>query len=83
MQIVQDAQAALRDFSRLLGMFGGQTIEARDEFVDAWIVFHGAGAERIHAEVNGVIPGGKAREMADDFDFADFGEAFDRSAREF
>ena len=58
-------------------MFGGEAVEARDEFVYARIVFHGAGAERIHAEIDGVIPGGEAREVADDFDFADFGEAFD------
>ena len=64
-------------------MLGGEAVEARDEFVDARVVFHGAGAERIHAEVNRVIPGGEAREVADHFDFADFGEAFDCVAREF
>ena len=34
----------------------------------------------IHAEVDGVVPGGEAREVADDFDLADFGEAFDAFA---
>ena len=61
-------------------MFGGNAIEPRDEFVDAWVVFHGAGAERIHAEVDGVVPGGESGEVADDFDLADFGEAFDAFA---
>ena len=79
--IAQNLQAALRKFDRLVGMFGGDAVEARDEFIYARIVFHGAGAERIHAQINGVIPGGKAREVADHFDFADFGEAFDFGAQ--
>ena len=82
LQIVKDAQAALRKFDRLIGMLGAEAVEARYEFVYARIVFHGAGAERIHAQINRVIPGGEAREVANDFDFADFGEAFDFAARE-
>ena len=82
LQIVKDAQAALGDFAGLFGMFGGEAFEARDEFVDARVVFHGAGAERVHAQIDRVIPGGKAGEVADHFDFADFGEAFDGIARE-
>ena len=58
-------------------MLRGDAVEARDEFIDARVVLHGAGAERIHAQIDGVVPGGKAREVADDFDFADFGETFD------
>ena len=83
LQIPKDAQAALRYFRGLLRMFARKTIEPRDEFVHAWIVFHCAGAERIHAEVDRVIPCGKAREMTDHFDFADFRKPFDRVAREF
>src|SRR5579872_5634704 len=62
-------------------MFGSEAIEARDEFIYARIVFHGAGAERIHAEVDGVIPRGEAREVANHFDFADFWESLDAAAR--
>jgi hypothetical protein len=53
-------------------MLGGQAIEAGDKFVYARIIFHGAGAERVHAQIYGVIPGGKAREVTQDFDFAYF-----------
>ncbi len=63
-------------------MLGGQAFEPRDELVDARIVFHGAGAERVHAEIDRVIPCGKAGEVADHFDFADFGEAFNGIAAE-
>src|SRR5580704_3892676 len=63
-------------------MLRGEAFEPRDEFVHAWVVFHRAGAERVHAEVNGVVPGGKPREVPNYFDFADFGKAFDRVAGE-
>ena len=76
----QDFQAALRELLRLIRMFGGDAIEAGDKFVDTRIVFHGAGAKRIHAEIDGVVPSGEPREVADDFDLADFGEAFDTVA---
>src|ERR1700719_657259 len=56
-------------------MLRGDAVDARDEFVDARIVFHGAGAEGIHAEVDRVVPRREAREVANDFDFADFGES--------
>ena len=49
--------------------------------VDARIVFHGARAERIQAEIDGVVVRGEAREMADGFHFADFGEIGNFSAR--
>ncbi len=52
-----------------VGMRLGQSLDAGDEFIHARVVFHRAGAERIHAEVDGVVPGGEAREVADDFDF--------------
>ena len=64
-------------------MFVRQAIEPRDEFIHARVVFHGAGTERIHAEINRVIPCGEPREVADHFDLADFGKAFDCVAREF
>ena len=71
---LKNFEAALGKLLRLIGMLGGDAVEARDEFVDARVVFHGAGAQRIHAEIDGVIPGGEAREVAHHFDFADFGE---------
>jgi hypothetical protein len=62
-------------------MLGADAFEARNVLVDARIVFHGAGTQRVHAQINSVIPGGKPREVANDFDFADFGEALDIAAR--
>ena len=76
-QQLQNFQAALREFLRLVGMLGGDAVQARDEFVHARIVFHRAGAERIHAEIDRVVPRREPREVADHFDFADFGKSFD------
>ena len=76
-QQAQDFQAALREFLRLIGMLRRDSFEPRYEFIHARVVLHGAGAERIHAKIDGVIPGGKPREVAQHFDFAHFGEAFD------
>ncbi len=57
-------------------MFRSDAGKTSDEFVDARIVLHGTGTEWIHAQVDGVIPGGKTREVAEDFDFADFWKPF-------
>ena len=46
----------------------------------ARVVLHGAGAQRIHAVIDGVVPGGEAREVADGFHLADFGKAVDSGA---
>ncbi len=76
----QDFEAALRKLLRLVRMLGGDAVEPGDEFIDARVVLHGAGTERIHAEVDRVVPGGEAREVADDFDFADFRESLNALA---
>src|SRR4029077_11080989 len=76
----KDFQAALRKLLRLVGMLGGDAVKSRPEFVDPRVVLHGAGAEGIHAEVDRVVPGGEAREVANDFDFADFGESLNALA---
>ena len=80
LQSRQDLQAALRELLRLIRMLGGHAFQARDVFVDARIVFHGAGAQRIHAQVDGVVPGGEPREVADHLDLAHFGEALEIGA---
>ena len=61
-------------------MLGGDAVEARHEFVDARVVLHRAGTQRIHAEVDRVVPGRKPREVAQDFDLAHFGKACDAVA---
>ena len=68
---------ALRECFRLIGMRPREAFGARDQFVHARVVLHGARPQRIHAVVDGVVPGGEAREVADSFHFADFGEARD------
>ena len=72
----KDFQAALRKFLRLVRMFGCNSFEPRHKFVHARVVLHGAGTQRVHAKVNGVVPGRKPSEVADHFDFADFGKPF-------
>jgi len=34
-------------------------LEARYKFIHAWVVLHAAGAEWVHAVIDGVIPRGK------------------------
>ena len=51
----------------------GQPGNARHHFVHAGVVLHGAGAQRIHAEIDGVVPGAQASVVANDLEFADFG----------
>ena len=74
LQQVDDFEHALRERVGPVGMRLGQALDAGDELVDARVVLHGAGAERIHAEIDGVVPGGEAREVADDLDLAQLGE---------
>ena len=78
-----DFHAALRQRFGLVRMRPGQAFGARHHLVDPRVVLHGAGAQRIHAVIDGVVPGGKAREVADGLHLADFGEAFDFLAHVF
>ena len=77
---VLHAKGALRERFGLVGMRFGDAFETRYVLVDARVVFHGAGAKRIHAEVDRVIPRRKPREVANHFDFTDFGEIFHAAA---
>src|SRR5262249_3848597 len=63
-------------------MFRGDSFEPRYKFVDARVVLHGARAERIHAEVDRMVPRGETREVAEYFDFAHFWKAFNTFAAE-
>ena len=51
--------------------------DARDTFVETRIVFHRARAQRVHAEVDRIVPGRHANEVTNHVDFADFGHAFE------
>ena len=68
LQELHDAEATLRQRLRLIGVRVGDAIERRDRLVHARVVLHGATAQRIHAEVDGVVPGGEAGEVANDLD---------------
>ena len=68
-----DGEHALREGLGLVGVGFGDALEAGDELVDAAVVLHGAGAERVHAEVDGVVPGGHAGEVADELDLGELG----------
>jgi hypothetical protein len=49
----------------------GDAFEARDILVDARVVLHGAAAQRIHAQVDGIVPCREAGEVADDLDLGE------------
>ena len=80
-QHLQDAQRALRNALRLIGMRLGQPGQPRHHLVHARVVLHGARAQRIHAVVHGVVPRGQAGEVADDFDLAHLGHVAQVLAR--
>jgi len=73
----QNPQASLRKFLRLIGVLRCDSFEPRHKFIDARIVLHGAGTQRVHSQVNRVIPGGKTREVAEHLDLADFRKTLD------
>ena len=58
----------------------GQALDARHKLVHARVVFHRARPERVHAEVDRVVPGREAREVANDLDLAQLGEQPRRTA---
>ena len=72
-QRFQNVQRALRNFLRLVGMPVRDSFHPRHRFVHARVVLHRARAQRIHAEIDRIIPGGKPGEVANDFDLAHFG----------
>ncbi len=75
-----DFENALRQRLGPVGMRLGQPFDAGHKLVHARVVLHGARAQRIHAEIDGVVPCGEAREVANDFDLAQLGELAGRLA---
>ena len=69
-QRFQNVQRALRNLLRLVGMPVRDSLHTRHSFVHARVVLHRARAQGIHAEIDRVIPRGKPREVANDFDLA-------------
>ncbi len=52
----QNLEAALRELLWLIRMLRGNPLEPGNKFVHARVVLHRAGAQRIHPQVNGVVP---------------------------
>ncbi len=52
----------------------GEAFDAGDSLIDARVVLHGAGAQRIHAQIDGVVPCREPGEVADDLDLAQLGQ---------
>ena len=74
-KILEQSQIPLRQFIRQVGVSRTEPFEPRDPLVQLRIVLHRTRAERIHPEVDGVVPGRDPGEMANDVDFADFRQA--------
>ena len=75
LQLIDDLQCTLRVpfFSERMKI--GEARDARHALVQARIVFHRAGAERIHAEIDRVIPLRHANKVSNNVHFADFRQA--------
>ena len=57
LQQPHDFKRALGERFGLIGVRFSDSFEARDELVDTRVVFHRATAERVHAEIDGIVPG--------------------------
>ncbi len=79
---MQDSQASLGQGLRRVGMLGGQPQQPCDFFIDAGVVLHRAGTERVKSRVHAVVPGGEPRKVADDFQLGNFRKARDLLARQ-
>jgi hypothetical protein len=70
---LDDLQRSLRNLLGLIGMAVGNAFDPGHGFIHARIVFHGAGAERVHPEIDRIIPRRHPGEVADNFNLADLG----------
>ncbi len=69
LQVVHQLQGALGEAFRQQGMGAGESGNGRLAFVGLGVVFHGAGAQRVHAAVHAEIPLGKLGEVAHHIQF--------------
>ncbi len=72
---LDDIQGALGNLLGLVGMTVRNSLHPRYGLVHAGVVLHGARAQRIHAQVDGIVPGGKSGEVSDNLDLAHFRHA--------
>ncbi len=73
-KFLQQTQNPLNRFLILKGMQKGKAGQSRNLFVDFWVVFHGAGAERVEMCVNTVVELRKPNKMPDDGQLVNFGQ---------
>ncbi len=67
-QQLQHLQATLRKLLRLIRMLRRNSIQPRHKLIHPRVVFHRARTQRIHPQINRVIPGRKPREVPDHLD---------------
>ena len=77
LEFVNDFEGALRVALVSERMKICEPCDTRDAFVEARVVLHRARAQRVHAEIDRIVPGGHANEVPNDVHFADFGHAFE------
>jgi hypothetical protein len=77
LQLINHLKRALRVFFISQGMQICKAGDAGHAFIKTRVVFHRAGTQRVHAEIDRIVPGGHAHEVTDDVHFADFGHAFE------
>ena len=70
LQQVDDLQSPLRQRVRPVGVRLGQALDAGHQLVHPRVVLHGAGAQRVHAQVDGIVPRREPREVPDELDLA-------------
>ena len=72
-QGLDDVQRALGNLLRLVRMAVGNALDASDGFIHARVVLHRARSQRVHAQIDGVVPRRKPGEVTDDLDLAHLG----------
>ena len=75
LQLEHDGQRALDGFVGLQGMDVADARQPGHVLVDARVVFHGAGAQRVEDGVDGEVALREMREVADDVQLTHFGQA--------
>ncbi len=70
LQQVDDFKNSLRQRFRPIRMRLGQPLNPRHKLIHARVVLHRARAQRIHPQIDGVVPRREPREVANDFDLA-------------
>ena len=73
-KIIHELQDTLAKIRVKHGVCGGKTGLGRLALIGFGVIFHGAGAQRVHAAVNREVPLRQARVMANNIDFAQIGE---------